>query len=329
MKTENNQFPETLIEAVRYFSNEETAFEFVKAMKWPDGVARCPKCGSDNAGFLATRKLWKCRECKRQFSVKVDTIFEDSPLGFDKWLPAFWMILNAKNGVSSCELARALGVTQKSAWHMLHRIRLCVQDGDASKLGGTVEVDETYIGGRARFMNNKAKAKRKAMYGKRTGGIAHTPVQGLLERSTEKKASRVKLKVLGTIKRGEIQDNIREYVVKGTTVNTDELRSYRGLEEDFNHKVINHAERYVDGAVHTNGMENFWSVLKRTIKGTYVNVEPFHLFRYLDEQAFRFNLRKGDDQSRFLIGMRGIVGKLLQYKELIGAAGQTPDGLPA
>lgn len=329
MKTEKSEFPETLTEAVRYFADEETAFEFVKAMKWPDGVARCPKCGSDNAGFLATRKLWKCRECQRQFSVKVDTIFEDSPLGFDKWLPAFWMILNAKNGISSCELARALGVTQKSAWHMLHRIRLCVQDKDSSKLGGTVEVDETFIGARGRTMNAKAKAKRKAMFGKGRGPVAQTPVQGLLERGTEKKASRVKLKVLDTVKSHEVQANVREYVLKGATVNTDELRSYCGLEADFAHKVINHAERYVDGVVHTNGMENFWSVLKRTLKGTYISVEPFHLFRYLDEQAFRFNLRKSDDQGRFLLGVRGILGKCLRYAKLIGRDDEAVDGLPA
>lgn len=328
MKTEKSDFPETLTEAVRYFANDEISFEFVKAMKWPDGVARCPKCGSDNAGFLSTRKLWKCRECKKQFSVKVDTIFEDSPLGFDKWLPAFWMILNAKNGISSCELARALGVTQKSAWHMLHRIRLCVQDENSKKLGGTVEVDETFIGARARFMNNKAKKIRKTRYGKATGGVAQTPVQGLLERGKGKKASRVKLKVLESTRREHVQPIVRDYVLKGSEVNTDQWVGYAGLEDEYTHNVINHAERYVDGAVHTNGMENFWSVLKRTIKGTYISVEPFHLFRYLDEQAFRFNLRKEDDQSRFLMGVRGIIGRCLRYAKLIGRDDEAVDGLP-
>ena len=156
MSTENNDFPETLTQAIRYFADPVNAFAFVKQMKFPDGVVRCPKCASTENSFLKTRSLWKCKECKKQFSVKVGTIFEDSPLGFDKWLPAFWMIVNAKNGISSCELARAIGVTQKSAWHMLHRIRLAVQEEVCDKMGGNVEVDETYIGGKARLMNAKA-----------------------------------------------------------------------------------------------------------------------------------------------------------------------------
>jgi transposase-like protein len=322
MKTENNEFPETLTQAVHYFANDERAFEFVKMMKFPDGVVRCPKCEADNVGFIATRKVWKCRECKKQFSVKVGTIFEDSPLGLDKWLPAFWMIVNAKNGISSCELARAIGVTQKSAWHMLHRIRLAVQDDSVEKMSGHVEADETFIGGKARLMNNKAKRKRGKVG---TGPVAMAAVQGLLERGKKGKPSRVKLMHVETRKKAEIQQNVRDYVLEGSEVHTDALKSYEGLNE-YVHNVVDHAECYVKGHVHTNGMENFWSLLKRAIKGTYVSVEPFHLFRYLDEQAFRFNLRKEDDQSRFLIGMRGIVGKLLRYKKLIGNA--PSDGLP-
>lgn len=315
MKAENNEFPETLMEAVRYFADFENAFAFVKMMKWPSGQVTCPRCGLDNVGFLTTRKLWKCRECKKQFSVKVGTIFEDSALGLDKWLPAYWMIVNAKNGISSCELARSIGVTQKSAWHMLHRIRLALQDDSVEKMSGHVEADETFIGGRARLMNNKAKKKRGRVG---TGPVAMAAVQGLLERGRDGKPSRVKLKHVETTKKAEIQQNVRDYVLKGSEVHTDALKSYEGLNAEYVHNVVDHAETYVRGHVHTNGMENFWSLLKRAIKGTYVSVEPFHLFRYLDEQAFRFNLRKEDDQSRFIIGMAGIVGKLLRYKKLIG-----------
>lgn len=318
MKIDKDTFPETLSEAVTYFADTEKAFEFMLSLRWPDGKVSCPRCGCERTSFLSTRKVWKCMDCKKQFSAKVGTIFEDSPLGYDKWFPAFWMIVNAKNGISSCELARAVGVTQKSAWHMLHRIRLAIQDGSIVKMSGHVEADETFIGARARTMNAKQKAKREVVHGKGTGPVAMTAVQGLLERSTRDAVSRVKLKVLKTTKKAEVQGNVREYVLKGSHVSTDALKSYTGLQDEFVHGVVDHAIKYVDGHVHTNGLENFWSLLKRTVKGTYVCPAPFHLFRYLDEQAFRFNERKTDDQGRFLKGIKGIVGKGLRYAKLIG-----------
>lgn len=318
MKIDKETFPETLTEAVTYFADKEKAFAFMLSLRWPDGKVFCARCGCGRVSFLSTRKVWKCMDCKKQFSAKVGTIFEDSPLGYDKWFPAFWMIVNAKNGISSCELARAIGVTQKSAWHMLHRIRLAIQDGSIVKMSGHVEADETFIGARARTMNSKQKAKRKAVHGKGTGHVAMTAVQGLLERSTRDDVSRVKLKVLKTTKKAEVQGNVREYVLKGSHVSTDALKSYTGLQDEFVHGVVDHAVKYVDGVVHTNGLENFWCLLKRTIKGTYVCPAPFHLFRYLDEQAFRFNERKEDDQGRFLKGIAGIVGKGLRYAKLIG-----------
>lgn len=322
------ELPETLSEAVQYFADKERAFAFMCSLRWPDGKICCPKCGNERVSFLSTRKVWKCLECKKQFSAKVGTIFEDSALGYDKWFPAFWMIVNAKNGISSCELARAVGVTQKSAWHMLHRIRLAVQDGSIFKMEGHVEADETFIGADARKMNAKQKAKRREVFGEsKTGPAARTPVQGVLERGTRDKVSRVKLKVLKNIKRKALQGTVRDYVLKGSAVYTDAAPAYTGLNDEFEHKVIDHAVSYAEGHVHTNGLENFWSLLKRTIRGTYVSVEPFHLFRYLDEQAFRFNERKLDDQGRFLKGIRGIIGKTLRYAKLIGAG--LPDGLPA
>ena len=321
------ELPETLREAMTYFADETRTLEFMIALRWPDGVVRCTRCECSDVLFLAKQKRWKCRECTKQFSAKVGTIFEDSPLPLSKWLPAFWLIVNAKNGVSSCEVARSLGVCQKTAWFMLQRIRLALQNGSVVKIGGTVEVDETFIGGRARTMNAKQRAKRKH---NGPGAANMTPVQGLLERSTPKAASRVILKVVENTRKAELQGNVREYVLKGATVNTDQLLSYEGIEDEYTHKVINHAECYARGHVHTNGMENFWCLLKRAIRGTYVSVEPFHLFRYLDEQAFRFNERKhaDGDLGRFLLGMAGVIGKRLTWKKLTGQDG-TEGLLPA
>lgn len=321
----NTDFPETLQEAVVWFGDKRNAMAFMTTLRWPDGVVVCPRCSCDSVCFLATRNVWKCRGCFKQFSVKVGTIFEDSPLGLDKWLPAVWLIVNAKNGISSCELGRALGVTQKTAWFMLHRIRLALHDGFVSKMSGHVEADETYIGGKARNMHawkRAEKIKSPGMSGKRA-------VFGLLERGRGKKASRVVVGVAETVKRPELQGNVRKYVLKGAEVHTDALKSYEGLADEYTHNVIDHAEAYVRGHVHTNGMENFWSLLKRALKGTYVSVEPFHLFRYLDEQAFRFNERKDKDgdQGRFLKAISGILGRRITYKALIGAL-EPQDGLP-
>lgn len=323
--TENEvEFPETLTGAITHFANPDTSLAFMVSLRWSDGVIRCPRCQWDKNSFLSTRRLWKCKGCAKQFSVKVGTIFEDSPLGLEKWLPAVWVIVNAKNGVSSCELARSLGVTQKTAWFMLHRIRLALQNGSfvKDKFSGTVEVDESYIGGRARNMH--AKVKREKVKG--TGNKALTPVQGLLQRSTKDRASQVVMQVVESTKRPELQGNVRKYVLKGTEVHTDALRSYTGLAEDFNHKVVDHAECYVKDGVHTNGLENYWCLLKRTIKGTYVSVEPFHLFRYLDEQNFRFNERKDKDgdKGRFLTAMAGIIGKRLTWNKLTGGDAGLP-----
>jgi transposase-like protein len=304
---EKPEFPETLQDAIKFFSDDDRALEFMAAIRWPDGKAYCPRCNSSNSVFMPARRLWRCRDCQRQYSAKIGTVFEESPLGLDKWFPAFWMIVNAKNGISSCELGRALGVTQKTAWFMLHRIRLAVQDGSICGFAGNVEVDETFIGGKARNMH---KGQRKI---RGTGPVAMTPVMGLLERTTPKRKSRVILKVVQSTRRPELQAHVRKYVAKGSEVHTDALKSYEGLRDDYVHNVIDHAVCYARGHVHTNGLENFWSLLKRTVRGTYVSVEPFHLFRYLDEQAFRFNERNDTDAGRFLKGIIGIIGKRLQY----------------
>ncbi len=322
MKKKALAFPETLLEAITYFSDEARALDFMKSIRWPSGAVVCPHCGSKEVTFLSNAKLWKCKtkHPKQKFSAKVGTVFEDSPISLTKWLPAVWLAVNCKNGISSYEIARDLGVTQKTAWFMLHRIRLAMQDGSIEKMSGHVEADETFIGGKARNMHASKKATVKQ------GGIGKVAVMGLLERNAPDKTSRVKLKVVQNVRRHNVQKEVRDVVEKGAAVYTDALRSYTGLADEYVHQVIDHAECYVKGHVHTNGLENFWSLLKRGIKGTYVNVEPFHLFRYLDEQAFRFNERKDNDAGRFVKVVAGIVGKGLRYTKLIGKEGS--DGLP-
>ncbi len=310
--------PETLQDAIRFFDDPDASLNFVANLRWPNGTT-CPRCGASEVSFLSTRRIWKCKGCQKQFSVKVGTIFEDSPIGLDKWLPCLWMLVNCKNAISSYEIARALGVTQKTAWFMAHRVRLAMQTGTFAKMSGEVEVDETYIGGKVRFMHGSK--RREKITG--TGGKDKAAVMGLLQRHSEKGRSTVKVKVVPNVKRSTVSPEVRANVAQGSEVFTDALRSYDDLGADFIHEVIDHAERYVDGKIHTNGLENFWSLLKRSIRGTYTNVEPFHLFRYLDEQSFRFNARKVTDGVRFLLAAAGIIGKRLTYQQLIGAGATT------
>jgi transposase-like protein len=306
--------PRTLQQAIQYFGDPDVATNFVAHMRWGDEPI-CPRCGSKESSYIKTRRLWQCKGCDKQFSVKLGTIFEDSPIPLTKWLPALWLIVNAKNGISSYELHRAIGVTQKSAWFMLHRIRLAMQTGTWGRMRGDVEVDETFIGGRARFMHKD----KKARVIKGTGPMGKAAVVGLLERHGPGKHSRVKAQVVDGIRRRVLHGAILKNIEKGSCVMTDDLDSYKKLDAEYVHKVIDHAECYAKGNVHTNGLENFWSLLKRGIKGTYVAVEPFHLFRYLDEQVFRFNNRKGKDSTRFVDVVRQIVGRRLTYDALTGA----------
>jgi transposase-like protein len=313
--------PKTLREAIIYFADADRCIAYMVAHRWPDGVVICPTCGRNDVTWLATQKKWQCKSAhaKRQFSAKVGTVMEDSPIGLEKWLPAVWIITSAKNGVSSCEMARTLGVTQQTAWFMLHRIRYAMQTGSLLKLGGKgggeVEADETFIGGKARNMHLSVKARRITG----TGGKDKTAVMGLLERG-----GNVRTIVIPNRKRGVLQDEVRKHVEAGSALYTDALLSYSGLASDYAHKVVDHAVEYVNGRVHTNGLENFWSLLKRGIAGTYVSVEPFHLFRYLDEQTFRYNNRKDmDDAGRFSAVLSQVTGKRLTYAEVTGKVGQT------
>lgn len=322
MKDKQNEL-KTLQQAIRYFSNEQTCIDAVALARWPDGKPVCPKCSGTEHYYLATQRRWKCKngKCGKQFSVKVGTIFEDSPIGLDKWLMAMWMLGNCKNGVSSYEIHRAIGITQKSAWFMLHRIRKAMSEGKGmfGGTGKTVEMDETFIGGKARNMH---KEKRERMI-KGRGTAGKIVVMGALERGDGTKPSRVQAEVIENRHVETMQGVVKKNVHPGSTLHTDEFSAYAGLENEYDHRVINHAEQYVSGLVHTQGMENFWSLLKRGLHGTYVSVEPFHLFRYIDEQGFRFNNRGNKrhpihDGERFAMVLSQVAGRRVTYRELTG-----------
>lgn len=308
--------PKTLIEAVTYFADAKVCFEAMLKVKWPDGKIACPTCGCDKVGTVASRSLLQCKsvECRRQFSCKVGTIFEDSPLPLQKWFVAVWCIANAKNGISSCELARALGVRQPTAWFMLHRIRLAMQTRTFRKLEGSVEVDETFIGGKSKNMHA---AKRETTITGR-GTVGKAIVQGLLERGNAEaeKISQARMTVIGNTGDLTLLATVRANVKPGAMIYTDALPAYGQLCFTYFHKCVDHATKYVEGLCHTNGLENFFSLFKRCLKGTYVAVAPFHLGRYLDEQEFRFNNRDTTDSTRFQRVLNAVVGRRLTYRVL-------------
>jgi transposase-like protein len=302
--------PTNLRDAIVYFSDQDVAIEFFRDIRWPDGVT-CPHCGSKNVTYLATQRRWKCKSVhpKQQFSVKQGSIFEDSPLGLDKWLPAAWMVTNCKNGISSYELSRDLKVTQRTAWFMLHRVRHAMRLVSFEKFEGETEADETFVGGKIKNMHRKSSRRIKA---NTSGSWGKTIVLGLLNRQS----GEVRAQVAPARSKKHIQPLIKENIAAGSPLYTDDFNAYMDLKPEFAHEIVNHLEQYVKGRVHTNGLENFWSLLKRTLGGTYISVDPFHLFRYRDEQCFRFNKRRLTDAERFVIVMAQTVGRRLTYKQL-------------
>jgi len=319
--TNTNNTPKTLLQAVKFFSDYENCRKFMVEARWPDGVVRCPQCNSDHVAHLEKARVWKCygKHERAKFSLKVGTIFEDSAIPLEKWLPTVWLLANCKNGISSYELARALGVTQKTAWFMLHRVRLAMRSKGYGKLGGEIEVDETFIGGKARNMHFEK--REKEITGRGTQG--KVAVLGFLRRGGE-----VRAELVPNRKKHTLQSMVRSHVAPHSILYSDALSSYDGLDTEFIHQVVDHAVEYVRGRVHTNGLENFWSLLKRGIKGTYVSVEPFHLARYLDEQTFRYNNRDKEigDEGRFALALADVVGKRLTYNELTGKAAMEKQG---
>jgi transposase-like protein len=334
--TKTLPIPKTLQEAIVYFSDPERCFDYAKKLRWPDGNVVCPRCDVAKNSFLKTRKMWFCYACKKQFSVKVKTIMEDSPITLDKWMTAFWLLSNAKNGISSHELGRALGVTQTTAWFMLQRIRKAMREdfgfGPVTKIGGEgneLEVDETFVGGKVKNMHRSRRLRHAQVEGYAGGATGKTIVQGILDRNLRK----VRATVVPNVTREALQNEIFKNVKYGSTVYTDNAVGYdNGLQRRFIHEFVNKTEAYVRGRVHVNGMENFWSLFKRSLRGTYVAVEPFHLARYVDEQVFRYNNRKNDerkltDSERFELAMQQIAGKRLTYADLTGKS-ESPHHAP-
>jgi transposase-like protein len=324
--------PKTLQEAIQYFSDEQVCIETFARIRWADGKPECPACGHKEHYYLAKQRRFKCKECWKQFTVKMGTLLEDSPISLTKWLPALWMLVNDKNGISSYELAKALGITQKSAWFVLHRLRTALQMNSFGKIGGSggpVEVDETFVGGRIANMHKSRKAKMQQIRGDKQLKGDHMNkaiVMGLLDRELRQ----VRAKVVPNVRRDTLQNEVLREVEHGSTVYTDEWIGYNALHQQFVHDVVNHVEGYVEGQVYTNSIENFWSLLKRTLKGTYVAVEPYHLTKYVDEQVFRFNHRGGKrkenritDAQRFELALSQVAGKRLTYNELTGKEGGT------
>ncbi len=312
------QIPTSLIEAIRIYSDPQTCIDTLAQMRWADGKPICPKCNTSEGDrkhyWLATQKRWKCYSCHKQFSVKVGTIFEDSPIGLDKWLAALWLLVNCKNGVSSYEIARDLSITQKSAWFVLQRLRHILKDTTVEPMGkGPVEADESFHGGKPKNMHRSRRLKLKLGM---NGYAEKTAVFGMLDRETRQ----VRAQVVPNVKRETLQKAILAGVGFGSTVYTDGWPGYDGLKSaGFIHDTVNHMEEYVRGQVHTQAIENFWSLLKRGLNGTYVAVEPYHMDRYLDEQMFRFNNRIGhNDSTRFMKALSQVVCRRLTYSELTG-----------
>lgn len=306
--------PDTLLEAVRYFSDLDTCHRYMRKIKWPDGIVVCPQCGARGSriGEIATRHLLRCKDCRKQFSSKVGTIFEDSPLGIDKWFAAVWSIANCKNGISSHELGRAIGVTQKTAWFMLHRVRKAMECASFDKFDGPAEADTSYIGGKAKNMH--AKRRERVITGR--GAVNKTAVHGVLQRAIEAQPSQVSAEVIGAETAESLLTQVRRKVRYGVAVYTDNAEAYGELCLTHVHDAVDHSREYVRGQVHVNGMENFWSLLKRGLRGTYIAVAPYHLCRYVVEQVFRFNERKRDDGGRFAETMRRTVGRRLTWRLL-------------
>jgi transposase-like protein len=305
--------PQTLLDAIKHFADPKNCRDFMVAVRWDDGIVRCPYCGNDKVSYMEKSNLYFCptKHPKQKFSLKVGTIFEDSPIGLDKWLPAAWLLVNCKNGISSYELARALGITQKAAWHVLHRLRHAMTEtGLQIGANAPVEADETFVGGKLKNMHKAKRAKNKG----KMHGENKTVVLGLLERG-----GKVRAGVIENRHRHNMQPMIEANLVPGTHLITDEFVNYAVVakENDYIHEVINHVEGYVRGHVHTNSIENFWALLKRTLSGSYVSVDAAHLNSYVAEQVFRFNHRNDcNDAGRFIQVMSQIVGKRLTYAEL-------------
>jgi transposase-like protein len=316
----------TLSDAIQHFADAENCRRFMVSVRWLDGVVRCPICNASKVTWLAKAKVYRCygEHPKQKFSLKTGSVFEDSPIGLEKWLPAVWLLSNCKNGISSYELSRYIGVTQKTAWFMLHRIRLAMESHSFLKLGGNggpVEIDETFVGPKPQKMHRDKRLERRLGI-KARDSVA---VIGMLDRGVRQ----VRARVIPDVRRDTLQREILSHIEGKSTIYTDGWPGYDHLKtKEFVHETVNHLNEYVRGQVRTQGIENFWSLLKRGLTGTYIAVEPFHLDRYVTEQVFRYNNRATkdnplNDADRFALAVSQISGKRLTYAELTGKVGET------
>jgi transposase-like protein len=301
--------PQTLLEAISFFSNLKTCNRFVSELRWKNGP-ECPQCGSMSVCCLSTRPAMRCRVkgCRKSFSIKTGTIFEDSPLPLTKWLPAIWLIVNSKTGISSSEVARSVGVCQSTGWFMMHRVREALRNELVYKLSGEVEIDQAYVGGKAKNKHRPRSAFRRRLSTKES----MTAIVGILQRRGE-----VRAKVIGDLRNSTIVPEIYRNVEDGARVYTDGRCSSYWLKSKYEHETVLHKKEYARGRIHINTIENFWSHFKRTL-GTYIQIAPVHVGRYLDEQSFRYNHKKETDAERFVAAVSQIFGRRLTYVQLTG-----------
>ncbi len=299
---------ENIIQLTETFKDEQTCRDYLAKLRWVNGKANCPYCKSKKVYKIENGKRFKCanKECHKKFSVTVGTIFENTKIPLRKWFIAIYLITSHKKGISSCQLARDLGITQKSAWFVLHRVREMLKEKLPQSLEGVVEIDETYVGGK---QSNKHKSKR---IGKQ-GAHSKTPVVGLVQRE-----GKVRSKAVESGKAKDVVPVMLKNVKPGAVVITDENGMYKNLNGYYQHHSVNHsAEEYVRGSIYTNTIEGYFSLLKRGIIGIYHHVSDKHLSRYLDEFNYRYNAKEDTQEERFAEAIFQSDGRRLKYENLI------------
>ena len=313
----------SLVEITRMFPDDETARTWFEGIRWPDGPV-CPHCGSTNAQHPVKHKTMthRCRDCRKWFSVRTGTPMQSSKLGLDIWAIAMYQMNTGLKGQASMKLHRDLGITQKSAWHLAHRIRESWDENGGSMFSGPAEADETYFGGKRRNMSN---AKRKELADTGRGAVGKAAVVGVKDRAS----NRVAATHVSQTDASVLQGFVREHVQPGATLYTDEARAYEGMPE-FEHEAVKHsAKEFVRNMAHTNGMESFWAGMKRGANGVYHKFSVKHLNRYVAEFSGRHNVREADTIDQMTRMVAGMVGKRLRYKDLIADNGLPSGARPA